>query len=412
VQIALATQEEKFATQVDAFVSQHWPTGQSYVQTAQIEAWRAAVMAEGWSVPAWPTQFGGTGWNAMQHFIWQQACARHQVDQTFAEGTGVGVVGPMLIASGSSAAQTEFLADIRAWRTRWCLGLFEPACDAQVADMTTTVSGFGGDWCLTGEKSLIRDLRSADWIAVLARCADEPDNFILLAVPADHPGLIKRFSTTLDGVTEIAHLTFNSVELPQRYCLTRPAPAAEYQHLQFSSVHTTLARSAVATAQLARIDAVLQTLQEDEALAAKRDALAVDLAGLQALELRCVDALASGQPLPVPLELMQLRSREILLQLGALQIDCFGYYALPYPDPAFPNPMLLHNEGPIGPDEAAGVMQHALADQVAAFFEQDAGAGITALKDRAAKHLEIAILPETEAVGKTAEETVGKSAEH
>jgi len=100
------------------------------------------------------------------------------------------------------------------------------------------------------------------------------------------------------------------------------------------------------------------------------------------------------------------------LQLGALQIDCFGYYALPYPDPAFPNPMLLHNEGPIGPDEAAGVMQHALADQVAAFFEQDAGAGMTALKDRAAKHLEIAILPEKEAVEKTAEETVGKSAEH
>ena len=412
MQIALAPQEEKFAAEVEAFVRQHWPIAQDNVQPAQIAAWRAAVVEQGWSVPAWPTQFGGTGWNAVQHFIWQQACARHHVDQIFAEGTGVGVVGPMLIASGGSAAQTEFLADIRAWRTRWCLGMFEPACDARVADMSTTVSGSGGDWCLSGEKSLILDLRSADWIAVLARCADEPDNFVLLAVPADHPGLIKHFTTTLDGVTEIAHLTINSLELPQRYCLTRPAPAEEYQHLQFSSVHNTLARSAVATAQLERIDAVLQTLQADEDLAAKRDALAVDLAGLQALELRCVDALASGRPLPVPLALMQLRSREILLQLGALQIDCFGYYALPYPDPAFPNPMLLHNEGPIGPDEAAGVMQHALADQVAAFFEQDAGAGMTALKDRAAKHLEIAILPEKEAVEKTAEETVGKSAEH
>ena len=412
MQIAFAPQDEKFAAQVDAFVREHWPVGQDTVLPAQIAAWQAAVVQQGWSVPAWPAQFGGTDWRNMQHFIWQQACARHQVDQSFAEGTGVTVVGPTLIASGSSAAQTEFLADIRAWRARWCLAVFEPACDAQILDMTTSVSGLGGDVCVTGEKSLILELRAADWIAVLARCSDEPDNFVLLAVPADHQGLTKRYSTTLDGVTEVAHLTLDAVDLPRQYCLSQPAPAEKYQDLQFSSVYSTLARSAVATAQLERIDAVLKTLEEDPDLTARRDALAVDLAGLQALELRCADALGSGGPLPVPLDLMRLRSRQILLQLGALQIDCFGYYALPYPDPAFPNPMLLHNEGPIGPEEAAGVMQHALADQVAAFFEQDAGAGITALKDRAAKHLEIAILPEKEAVQKTAEETVGKPAEH
>jgi len=416
VQIVLATQQEKFAAQVEAFVRQHWPVGRNNVQAAQVAAWRRAVVHEGWSVPAWPEQFGGTGWDAIQHFIWQQACARHNVDQIFAAGAGVAVIGPMLIASGSRAAQSEFLEDIRGWRARWCLALFEPACDAQISAMTTTVSGVGGDLCLSGEKSLILDLRhpdgNADWLGVLARCSDQPDAFVLVAVPADHPGLSLRYSTTLDGITEVAQVTMNSVELPPQYCLTEPAAAHDYQYLQYSSVYATLAKSAVAAAQLERIDAVLARLAEDEELAVKRNTLAVDLAGLQALELRCVDALARGQPLPVPLDLMRLRSGEILLQLGALQIDCFGYYALPYPDPAFPNPMLLHNEGPIGPVEAVGVMQQTLADQVTAFFEQDAGAGITALKDHAAKQLKIAGPSTEEASENDTAETAGKTADN
>ncbi|MCR9258984.1 MAG: acyl-CoA dehydrogenase family protein [Pseudomonadaceae bacterium] len=416
MQIALATQQEKFAAQVEAFVQAHWPVGQEHVQSAQIAAWRRAVVHQGWSVPAWPEQFGGTGWNAIEHFIWQQVCARHNVDQSFAEGAGVTVVGPMLIAAGRQAAQDEFLADIRGWRTRWCLALFEPACDAQVSAMTTTVGGDGGDLCLSGDKSLILDLRNADWLGVVARCADQPEAFVLVAVPVDHPGLSISYSTTLDGVTEVAHVSMHSIELPSQYCLTQPAPAQSFQQLQYSSVYATLARSASVAAQLERIDAVLATLSDDEDLAVKRNSLAVDLAGLQALELRCIDALARGQPLPVPLELMRLRSGEILLQVGALQIDCFGYYALPYPDPAFQNPMLLHNEGPIGPIEAAGVMQQALAEQVNAFFEQDAGAGTTALKDRAAKHLEIAARSSEEATeNDTTEndttETAGKTAD-
>jgi alkylation response protein AidB-like acyl-CoA dehydrogenase len=421
VQIALATQQEKFAAQVEAFVQAHWPVGQDNVQAAQIAAWRDAVVQAGWSVPAWPEQFGGTDWDATQHFIWQQACARHNVDQSFAAGAGVEVIGPMLIATGSKAAQSEFLEDIRAWRTRWSLAVFEPACGAQVSAMTTTVSSVGGELCLRGEKSLVQDLRhpdgNADWLGVLARCTEQPEAFVLVAVPADHPGLDINYSTTLDGVTEVAHVTMNAVELPSQYCLTRAAAAQEFQHLQYSSVYATLARSAVAAAQLERIDAVLAGLADEEELATKRNALAVDLAGLQALELRCVDALARGQPLPVPLDLMRLRSGEILLQLGALQIDCFGYYALPYPDPALPNSMLLHNEGPIGPIEAVGVVQQTLADQVAAFFGQDGGAGVTALKDRAAKHLEIAA-PSSEEVTEnvTTEndtaETAGKTADN
>ncbi|XOV82979.1 MAG: acyl-CoA dehydrogenase family protein [bacterium] len=412
MQIAFSEDHKQFAARVESFVCQHWPVGEVHISPAQRAAWHAAVVAAGWSVPAWPAAAGGTDWDVMQQFIWQQTCARYQVDQTFADGAGVAVVGPMLIAAGQTAAVDAFLPDIRHWRSRWCLAVCEPGCDAQIADMSTTVRS--GDGCLTlnGEKSLVLELQEAHWIAVLARYTDQADTYVLVAVPAQHPALSVTRATSLDGVTEVARLTFNALQLPLQHLLTQPAPAQQYQHLLFGSAYATLARSAVAGAVLARIDAVLATLAEEADLNAKRNALAVDLAALQALEMRFVDALARGLSPPVPLDLMRLRSRQILMQLGALQIDCFGYYALPYPDAASGNPMLMHNEGPVGPVEAAGVMQHALAGQVAAFFEQDAGAGLTALKDRAAEHLNIASVATEEATAEAGDKHAGKTADN
>ena len=76
-----------------------------------------------------------------------------------------------------------------------------------------------------------------------------------------------------------------------------------------------------------------------------------------------------GVEVPFPLSILRLRSREILLQLGALQMESFGYYALPYPDE-----MLLHNEGPIGPNAAAATVRQNLTQHVAALYEGSAEA--------------------------------------
>ena len=81
------------------------------------------------------------------------------------------------------------------------------------------------------------------------------------------------------------------------------------------------------------------------------------------------------------------RSREILLQLGDLQVQSFGYYALPYPDEA-----LLHNEGPIGPEGATAAMRRVLSTRIALQHET-ASQWMESWKDELAQHLD---LPEPE----------------
>lgn len=375
------TPEQKhFAELVENFVRRHWPVGQHAIAPARVAQWRAAVVAQGWSVPLWPAEFGGTGWNPTQQFVWQATCAAFEVENAFFDDIGVSVVGPNLIREGDDRAQSLFLPGIRQWQECWCLAFFEPHCDRDLAQMSTTLTAVEGGWQLAGHKSLLMGFASATWVCCLARWSAGTDEYVLVAVPADHPGIERREHTSLDAMTALDEVIFHDVVVPTHYLLSKPAPAEHFQHLFFNGVYATLTRSAVAEAQLARIDQTLTTLQHDEDLLTKRNSVAVDLSALQALELRCVDALAHQQPLPVPLEALRLRSRQILLQLGALQMACFGYYALPYPDE-----VLLHNEGPIGPLAATGAVQRALAEQVSMLYAGDT----ETLKDGVAKELNI-----------------------
>jgi alkylation response protein AidB-like acyl-CoA dehydrogenase len=181
------------------------------------------------------------------------------------------------------------------------------------------------------------------------------------------PGVTITSIATLDGDAGMAQVTLDAVRVPADALFAGPFEAGELARLLFASESSTLSRSAVAAAQLDVLDAVIETFDPSDSIHQRRQAVAVELEGLKALELRFLDARQRRQPLPFSLELLRLKSREILLQLGALQVESFGYYALPYPDET-----LLHNEGPIGPENAAATIRRTLTQQVAALYEGSA----------------------------------------
>ena len=37
--------------------------------------WQRILHAKGWGGAAWPAEFGGTGWNAVQQYIFEEECA-------------------------------------------------------------------------------------------------------------------------------------------------------------------------------------------------------------------------------------------------------------------------------------------------------------------------------------------------
>jgi alkylation response protein AidB-like acyl-CoA dehydrogenase len=36
--------------------------------------WHRILAAQGWIAPAWPTEWGGTGWDATQRYLFEEEC--------------------------------------------------------------------------------------------------------------------------------------------------------------------------------------------------------------------------------------------------------------------------------------------------------------------------------------------------
>src|SRR5262245_26766890 len=98
-------EEVAFRDEVRAFMRDNLPVpirqkmieGRRLVKD-DIVAWQRILNARGWAVPHWPTQWGGTGWSAVQLYLF-----RDEMQQTPAPEPlqfGVSMVGPVIAKFG------------------------------------------------------------------------------------------------------------------------------------------------------------------------------------------------------------------------------------------------------------------------------------------------------------------------
>jgi len=355
--------DRAFEGEVDAFLDAHWPRD-AVLNFTHEENWRRALVQRGWSVPSWPQAAGGPGWSATQIFIWRRACAARGVPQT--DDPAIDIVGPLLLRHATAAQQARYLPEIRDYLCRWCVGFAEPECGDDWTALSTNVTLVDAEYELSGTKTWVRDGLHARRMFCLARIEGGPQHG-LFAVDMTMAGVTVAPIGTLDGEADMVQVTMDAARLPAEALLAGPAQAGDFATVLFASEYSTLSQSAVAQAQLDVLDQTIEAFDESDSIHQRRHAIAVELEGLQALELRYLDARRRQVTLPFSLGVLRLKSREILLQLGALQVESFGYYALPYPDET-----LLHNEGPIGPENAAATIRQTLTQQVAAIYEGSA----------------------------------------
>jgi len=370
-----------FVEEITQFIGDHWPRHGSEVAPLQLENWHHALVERGWSVPDWPRDAGGTDWSPTQKYLWQQVCNDHGVSDSFGENPGTTIVGPIILRAALGCVGERWLQGIRTLQDRWCIGYAEPHCGTAVVAMTTTATPCPEGYRVHGVKVWVADAVGADWICLLARAPATADNmFALYAVALDSPGVTVTSATTFDGSACMAQVQLDGVLVPVEHQLVEPREGQQFGQIFQASVLHSISQAAIAQAQLAQLDAHLHSLAQDDPIYTKRHSVAVELAALESLELRYLDALERKIQEPFPINVLRVKSRAILLQLGALQMECFGYYALPYPDE-----VLLHNEGPIGPKGAVTAMRTALAQQVAQQYE----GSVEAIKDTIAGDLDI-----------------------
>ncbi len=336
--------ESAFAAEIDRFLDEHWP-GPLFrrVSPAAWEAaanrWFAALYRRGWSVPAWPQAYGGTGWSLERRFVWERAVAL--ADAPIMDPAGVGLVGPLVQAHGSAALCERYLEDIRAARSRWAIGLSGLSMD----DEGLRARRRGADYALCGTLTGIAGLGRATHALCLA------------AMDGGGSGVFT-LSTTSDGVDLVDTQTLAFAEA-QADLLSPPGAGLDALDAVLWGSQAPLAVTARVEAQLVRIrdglaaiaDGCGGYLDADADFKRRLSGLEVRLGSLRVLEARSLaDRCAGEQRLGacgVKAGMLALGCADLERQLGELRIDAAGYYALPQPDP-----LLTDNEGPIGPGYA------------------------------------------------------------
>jgi len=321
-------------------------------------AWSQKLADQGWAAPAWPPQYGGTTWTAVQKHLFEEILAEEGAPPPVPFGTGM--IGPVLIAFGSEDQKKRYLPRILTMEDWWCQGFSEPGSGSDLASLRTKAVADGDGWVITGQKTWTTMAQYANMIFVLARTdaqAKPQKGISMFVMPMDLPGITVRPIITIDGEHEVNEVFFDDVRVPGDAIVGEPGMGWTYAKFLLSHERTGIARIGKSKAELRRLKEVATVETVDgvplirtPGFAQKIAALEIDLMALELMNLRMIAAEKQGQAPGAEANMLKIKGSEIQQTLTELMMEAVGPYALPFdPDSRDPG----WNGEPIGPDHAA-----------------------------------------------------------
>ena len=149
------------------------------------------LAAHCWIGMTWPTEFGGGGRPPIERLI--------VAEEMIAAGAPIAAswfadrqMGPALIAYGAKQQQDEFLPNMLAGKTTWCIGMSEPNAGSDLAALKTFAADDGDEWVINGQKIWTSFGEVADYCYLICRTSnDGPPHAGIseIIVPMNTPGI-------------------------------------------------------------------------------------------------------------------------------------------------------------------------------------------------------------------------------
>ena len=185
-------------------------------QSEAQRAWLEACAAKGYTVPDWPTRYGGGGLAPAQAKILKEEMAALGARQPL-YSFGISMLGPALLKYGSEEQKLRFLPDIAAGKIRWCQGYSEPGAGSDLAGLQTRAEDAGDHWIVNGQKVWTSYADQADWIFCLVRTSTESKHggisFLLFDMASD--GVSTKPILLISGNSPFCETFFDDVKVPK-----------------------------------------------------------------------------------------------------------------------------------------------------------------------------------------------------
>ena len=141
------------------------------VRVGAAKDWASALAERGWIAPHWPEEYGGAGLSPMEQFIYRSEMAEARAPGV--GGSGVQMLGPMLIVHGTEEQKKQHLGGILSGDVIWAQGYSEPGSGSDLASLQTRAVHDGDEYVINGQKIWTSGAQFSDWLFVLART--DPD---------------------------------------------------------------------------------------------------------------------------------------------------------------------------------------------------------------------------------------------
>ncbi|MFN3233334.1 MAG: acyl-CoA dehydrogenase family protein [Alphaproteobacteria bacterium] len=378
--LSFSAEELAFQQEVRDWVGENLPAdisekvlGGGKVTKGDLKRWHKILFDKGWVAPAWPEEYGGTGWSAVQKYIFAEELTRAGAPELL--GFSLKMVGPVIFTYGSEEQKAQHLPGILSGDVWWCQGYSEPGSGSDLASLKTKAVSDGDDYIINGTKIWTTGAHEADWIFCLVRTDDsgkkqEGISFVLF--PMDLPGIEVSPIITIGGEHSVNQVFFTDVRVPKANRIGEENKGWTYAKFLLVNERNGIAQVGGKKRALSRIKKLAASTEMAGGLLAEAPSYRqkitdaeIALMALEYSELRFL----SGQKLDhapgTEANMMKVAATQLQQTLSELFIEVAGYYSMPYD--GFRD-LSGSNEPSVMPEDAKGAMEDHLYGRAATIY--------------------------------------------
>ena len=342
-----APEELAFRDEVRGWLAANLPadirdkvTGYRHLSKDDYLRWHRILAAKGWSVPHWPAEWGGTGWNITQRYIYDEEFGL--AGAPMLPPFGPSMCASVLLRFGTPQQKDRFLPRIREGDDFWVQGYSEPGSGSDLASLKTRAERRGDHYVVNGQKIWTTLGHYGDWIFCLVRTdassEKRQEGISFLLIDMKTPGITVRPLILMDGGHEVNEVFFDDVKVPVENLVFEENKG--WTVAKYLLGHERMGSGAVGSSkrELAALKALAdkelkngRPLIEDPRFRDRLTRVEVELDALELTSMRFLDKMRrTGQPPGADVSMLKIRGTEIQQALTELMMQAVGPMAQPF----------------------------------------------------------------------------------
>ncbi len=206
----------------------YWGGRNATFKSEAQKSWFEACRDKGYTVPAWPKEYGGAGLSPAEAKILREEMSRIGARPPLSS-FGIWMLGPALLHFGTEEQKKFFLNQIARGEIRWCQGYSEPGSGSDLVSLQTFGEDKGDHWIVNGSKIWTSYADKADWIFCLVRTdkANKYQGITFMLYDMATPGVSTKPILLISGNSPFCETFFDDVKVPKSYGEGIPAYVGE-----------------------------------------------------------------------------------------------------------------------------------------------------------------------------------------